>query len=82
MKNAITMKADPQKARRKPVGGRCRICGCTDLEGCPDGCAWSDREHTLCSICHHMIDELKDYLEGCYAVSRASLMRLFREAQP
>lgn len=27
----------------------CRACGCTDLDGCEDGCAWV--EENLCSTC-------------------------------
>lgn len=35
------------------VVGRCRVCGCTDLEGCQDNgdsipCCWLDEAHTLC----------------------------------
>ena len=28
---------------------RCRVCGCTDLDGCPDGCVWATPD--LCSRC-------------------------------
>lgn len=28
---------------------RCRICGCTDAHGCPEGCEWV--EWDLCSSC-------------------------------
>jgi len=33
---------------------RCRVCGCTDLEACPEGCIWvTDPEGLgdLCSSC-------------------------------
>lgn len=31
----------------------CRVCGCTDDDGCPDGCWWVDdpRGGNLCSQC-------------------------------
>lgn len=33
--------------------GRCRVCGCTDLQACDLGagfmCWWVDEYHTLCS---------------------------------
>jgi len=33
--------------------GRCRVCGCTDEQGCDLGagfvCWWVDEAHTLCS---------------------------------
>lgn len=34
---------------RKPVPGVCRVCGCTDLDGCKGGCWWVDE--SLCSRC-------------------------------
>jgi hypothetical protein len=27
----------------------CRVCGCTDLSACPEGCSWV--ENDLCSAC-------------------------------
>lgn len=30
-------------------GGRCRVCGCTNEYGCPEGCAWVADD--LCSAC-------------------------------
>ncbi len=32
--------------------GTCRVCSCTDAEGCAYGCGWVDEEHTLCSVCY------------------------------
>lgn len=29
--------------------GRCRYCRCTDLRACDEGCAWLDKEHTVCN---------------------------------
>lgn len=31
--------------------GQCRWCGCSDAHGCAMGCAWVNRDHTLCSAC-------------------------------
>lgn len=28
---------------------RCRVCGCTDAAGCPEGCWWVEED--LCSSC-------------------------------
>lgn len=36
--------------------GTCKICGCTDKIACPDGCAWVDAQHTLCSACLAQVD--------------------------
>jgi len=32
-----------------PPGQACRECGCTDEDGCPEGCWWA--EEGLCSAC-------------------------------
>lgn len=29
----------------------CRVCGCSKYAPCPGGCAWVNRERTLCSAC-------------------------------
>lgn len=44
-----------------PTSGVCRRCGCTDDWGCPEGCEWVDKEHTLCSACA----EVEDLDAGC-----------------
>ena len=31
--------------------GICSVCGCTDNEGCGEGCTWFDLNHSLCSVC-------------------------------
>jgi len=32
--------------------GCCRVCGCTDRYGCPQGCAWLDlAKRDLCTRC-------------------------------
>jgi hypothetical protein len=33
--------------------GTCRECGCRDFTSCPGGCAWANRERTLCTACQH-----------------------------
>jgi hypothetical protein len=32
-----------------PVHQVCRVCGCTDDDGCPEGCVWVEID--LCSAC-------------------------------
>ena len=29
----------------------CRVCGCTELDACVDGCAWTDAARDLCTAC-------------------------------
>lgn len=31
--------------------GTCRWCGCTDDQGCAEGCGWANARHTLCTSC-------------------------------
>ena len=42
----------------KPGAGRCRFCGCSELDACAFddglelvGCHWADRTCTVCSVC-------------------------------
>lgn len=32
-----------------PEPGTCKFCGCDDENACEDGCAWVDKEQTVCS---------------------------------
>ncbi len=38
-------------AKRTKIVGKCKICGCTDEEGCAIGCWWVTPEQDLCSAC-------------------------------
>ncbi len=40
-----------KKAKKAPVRGRCRVCGCTWTTPCPGGCAWGDTSETICTEC-------------------------------
>lgn len=44
------------------IGDVCRVCGCTELYGCPGGCSWIVRAgaEILCTACiaHATDDEL------------------------
>lgn len=31
--------------------GVCRWCGCTETTPCEEGCAWANRQQTLCTAC-------------------------------
>jgi len=44
----LCIKDDPQEDEGPDVR-RCRICGCTDMFGCADGCYWVEED--LCSNC-------------------------------
>jgi len=35
----------------KPIPGVCQVCGCTEYNPCPGGCAWTDETRTLCTAC-------------------------------
>jgi len=50
--------------------GICRVCLCTEEDGCEGGCAWTDRGRTLCSACRDL--SLLEELE----IRRAAVDRL------
>ncbi len=43
-----------QQPEQSSTPGRCRVCGCTDEHGCPDGCFWVQDD--LCSSCIEHLD--------------------------
>ena len=43
------MSATKKQPRLKT--GICRVCGCTDKDGCAEGCEWADSNRTVCSTC-------------------------------
>lgn len=34
-----------------PKAGRCFVCHCTEHRACLGGCAWTDKDRTLCTAC-------------------------------
>jgi len=44
-------------AETKPPRGICRVCGCVDEDGCPEGCDWADKAHTCCTACVNLTRE-------------------------
>lgn len=69
-----------REAYVKATQGKCRFCGCTHHDPCPEGCGWADKAHTLCTICAAMLEEIGNYLQSCRHVTRASMLRLFDAA--
>src|SRR6266478_3977359 len=45
------------EAKQEAVRGVCTVCGCTDQEACAEGCEWTNRQHTLCSVCYYLEPE-------------------------
>jgi hypothetical protein len=59
----------PQLAEAPPVQTAevcCRVCGCTDTDACPGGCAWVELDPPLCSTCATtvtaVIEEMGDWV--------------------
>ena len=48
---------DEEEASAKTEQGMCRVCHCTDADGCPEGCAWASEDETLCTTCVDYEDE-------------------------
>jgi len=40
-----------RSGKDKTPRGICRVCGCVDEDGCPEGCDWADKAHTCCTAC-------------------------------
>jgi hypothetical protein len=40
---------------------QCEFCGCTEMEACPGGCAWSKRyqDRAVCTNCEHLASMLE-----------------------
>ena len=52
--------------------GKCRWCGCTYYEPCPEGCGWANRDQTLCTACVNVDREWKQQ-----PTRRANMRRAF-----
>lgn len=70
---AETLKAEIRRDRDGLT--RCRVCGCTEADGCPEGCERVDDD--LCSVCGTAADALAAWI---YGVRRANKTGLWREA--
>lgn len=55
----------------------CRICGCTQDRACSSGCSWAEPD--LCSTCYDFRNELQQFMEDGYRVTKQSLARLYDE---
>jgi hypothetical protein len=52
--------------------GTCRGCGCTDDMACDGGCAWLDRDETICSRCGIAIEVIDaDFRAALRAAARS-----------
>lgn len=52
---------------------RCRVCGCTDVDACPNGCSWV--EYDLCSVCAMAAEVLSDWVEQARRANKTALWR-------
>jgi hypothetical protein len=46
-----TKKRTRTSKKRGLPSGRCHACGCTESNACRGGCAWVDKQRTLCTEC-------------------------------
>jgi hypothetical protein len=53
--------------------GVCRVCSCTDLEACAEGCFWVEPD--LCSGCLMILDAIAAWAEQAHTVDIAVLIR-------
>jgi N6-adenosine-specific RNA methylase IME4 len=45
-----------EKSEREKKAKSCRVCGCTQDQACPGGCAWSERDAGICTACEASLD--------------------------
>lgn len=56
--------------------GVCAICGCSDLDACDVGCAWVNKEHTLCSACIELVELIATHLHRMPPPAQSTLAAL------
>jgi hypothetical protein len=52
---------------------RCRVCGCTQIDGCPGGCDWIEAD--LCSVCDEAVTALAKWFLAARRPNFAGLQR-------
>jgi len=66
------------KVRRDRQGlARCRVCGCTQLDACANGCGWSETPD-LCTTCAAPVDAIREW---CDNARRPNVTGLLREVR-
>lgn len=71
-----TAAPSPKRTAKPPRSGRCRICGCTWARGCPEGCEWTDRSETLCSVCNDAAENVHTVIQPLVMDRSANVIRL------
>ena len=54
---------------------RCRVCGCTQVDACPEGCGWAKGHEDLCATCAAAAETLAIWLMAARRPNRAALWR-------
>jgi hypothetical protein len=54
---------------------RCRVCGCTQVDACPEGCGWAKGHEDLCTTCAAAAEALAIWLMAARRPNRAALWR-------
>jgi hypothetical protein len=52
---------------------RCRVCGCTEIDACANGCGWVDED--LCITCNNAVLAVGDWMENARRPTWAGLRR-------
>jgi hypothetical protein len=61
--------------RRLSSEPACRVCGCTELNACEDGCSWvavEKRSDPLCSACAGTVNDLTEAMKRATSALGAS----------
>ena len=54
---------------------RCRVCGCTDVDPCADGCSWMNKYSDLCTTCAVAAEAVVDWFLSARRPNQAALWR-------
>jgi len=63
------------KAIKKRVEARCRVCGCTQYDACWNGCGWAAGRGDICTNCAEITRALADYSDVVRKFNRAAIER-------
>jgi hypothetical protein len=54
---------------------KCRVCGCSEFDPCPGGCAWAPGGGDICTVCFAAAEAIREWMEETRRVNWAALRR-------
>ena len=77
----MTIKETDEAIRRKieHLGGKCRICNCSNFHPCSPSCSWVEAD--LCSNCSFTVKTLIAWTDSAYRPNKHALLKEFEKVQ-